>query len=228
MVKTPEEINRLRNAVQITEKAILNAISTLKEGDTEIEVAREFEKALLDQGARTNLTCLHFGRNIAFVETSPWVTPLKQGDLVWFDVGCLYKGYQSDISRVFAFGDPGKRAKDIYKALLEGWKIGVEVIRHGVKAKDVFNKSVLRVREKGIPEFERTHVGHGIGLETYDLPSLGPDNITSLESGMVINLEIPYYEIGFGGFNIEDTVVVTDGEPEFLTSLSPELMILEQ
>lgn len=228
MVKTTEEINRLRTAAQITEKAISHAISTIKEGDTEIEVAREFEKALLDQGARTNITCLHFGRNIAFVETSPWKTPLKHGDLVWFDVGCFYKGYASDTSRVFALGYPGKRAMELYEALLEGWKIGVETIRHGVKAKDVFNKSVLRVRETGMPGFERTHVGHGIGLETYDPPSLGPDNNTPLENGMVINLEIPYYEIGFGGFNIEDTVVVTDGEPEFLTSLSRELVILEQ
>lgn len=228
LVKTPEEINRLRTAAQITEKAIMHAISSIKEGDTEIEVAREFEKALLDQGARTSFTCLHFGRNIAFVETSPWETPLKQGDLIWFDVGCFYKGYASDTSRVFAFGDPGKRAMDFYEALLEGWKIGIETIRHGVAAKDVFNKSVLRVRETGIPGFERTHVGHGIGLETYDPPTLGPDNDSLLESGMVINLELPYYEIGFGGFNIEDTVVVTDDSPEFLTSLSRELVILEQ
>ena len=228
LVKTPEEINRLRTAAQITEKAIMHAISTIKEGDTEIEVAREFEKALLDQGARTNITCLHFGRNIAFVETGPWETQLKQGDLIWFDVGCFYEGYASDISRVFAFGDPGKRAMDLYEALLDGWKVGIETIRQGAKVKDVFNKSVSRVRETGIPGFERTHVGHGIGLEIYDPPLLGPDNETLLENGMVLNLEIPYYEIGFGGFNIEDTVVVTDDSPEFLTSLSRELVILEQ
>ena len=98
----------------------MHALGTIKEGVTEIEVAREFEKALVDQGARPNITCLHFGRNIAFVETAPWETQLKQGDLIWFDVGCFNEGYASDTSRVFALGDPGKRAMDLYEALLEG------------------------------------------------------------------------------------------------------------
>jgi Xaa-Pro aminopeptidase len=227
LVKTPEEINRLRIAVQITEKAIQRALNIVKEGITEIEVAKEFEMAILDQGARPNIACHHFGRNIAFVETKPWDSKLKHGDLIWFDVGCFYEGYASDISRVFALGDPGKKAIDIYKRLLVGWEAGIEVIRHGAQAKEIFQTSVSRVRESGMPNFERTHVGHGIGLEIYDPPLLGPENETVIERGMVLNLEIPYYEIGFGGFNIEDTIVVTDGSPEFLTSLSTDLVILE-
>ncbi len=227
MVKTAEEVRRLREAVRITERAMLQSVSTAKEGVTEIELAREFEKALIDQGAQLNFTCVHFGRNIAFVDTSPWDTPLKKGDLFWFDVGCYYEGYASDISRVFALGDPGQRARQLYKAILEGADRGLQIIKAGVKAEDVFHACVAAVREAGIPHFQRNHVGHGIGLATYDPPTLAPGVETILEEGMVLNIEPPYYEIGFGGFNVEDTMVVTKGRPELLTSVSRELEILE-
>lgn len=226
MVKTAEEISRIGMAALITENAIMKSLRIVREGISEIDLALEFEKSLLDAGARLNFTCLHFGRNIAFLETHPNSTCLKNHDLIWFDVGCYYKGYASDTSRVFAFGDPGEHAINLYQALYKGWHTGIQSIRSGAHTQKVFQDCMTSVRENGIPGYNRSHVGHGIGLETYDPPNLSLNDAWQLEKGMVINLELPYYEIGFGGFNIEDTLVVTDGNPKMLTSLDRDLVVL--
>jgi len=82
-------------------------------------------------------------------------------------------------------------------------------------------------RELGIPHYRRHHVGHGIGVEYYDLPILNPGTEIPLESGMVFEVETPYYEFGFGGAFIEDTVLVTDSGVKVLTELERELQVID-
>lgn len=227
MVKTAEEIRRLRSAVQVTEKAILGAVSIAKEGVTEAQITKEFQKALIDQGAEPLFTGVRIGRLTAFGLCPAGDTPLRKGDRIWFDVGCRYQGYSSDIARTFAFGDVGERARRYYQAILEGEERGLETIKAGVKAEDVFHATVAAVRDAGIPHFRRRHVGHGMGIWLYDPPMLAPGDETILEEGMVLDIEPPYYEIGTGALAVEDTLVVTKGRPELLTSISRELEVLE-
>jgi Xaa-Pro aminopeptidase len=101
------------------------------------------------------------------------------------------------------------------------------MMRPGVVAKDVFNTAVQTVIEAGIPTYQRQHVGHGIGVEYYDLPVLTPDSDTVLEAGMVFEVETPYYRLGVGGAFIEDTVVVTETGAEIITTLSRDLIVLD-
>jgi Xaa-Pro aminopeptidase len=96
----------------------------------------------------------------------------------------------------------------------------------GRPACDVFNGAVERVRELGIPHYRRHHVGHGIGVEYYDLPILNPRTEIPLETGMIFEVETPYYELGFGGAFIEDTVQVTDSGVKVLTELDRELHVV--
>ena len=223
MVKTEEEIKRLRGAVQVTEKAILEAVGMATEGVTEGEMAKGFEKALIDQGAEPLFTCLRIGRLTAFGQCRAGDTPLRKGDRIWFDVGCRYQGYSSDIARTFAFGDIGERARRFYQAILEGEERGLEAIKAGVKAEEVFRVTVDAVRNAGIPNFRRGMVGHGMGIWLYDPPMLAPGDETVLEEGMVLDIEPPYYEIGTGALAVEDTLVVTKGRPELLTTISRNL-----
>jgi Xaa-Pro dipeptidase len=83
------------------------------------------------------------------------------------------------------------------------------------------------VQEAGIRSFGRRGVGHGIGLEVYDDPILAAGDQTEVEAGMVLSIEVPHYEIGLGGFNLEDTVLVTDEGIERLTTIDRELFELE-
>ena len=86
--------------------------------------------------------------------------------------------------------------------------------------------AVENVRKAGIPHYERNHVGHGIGIECYDLPNITALSDDVLEEGMVLNVETPYYELGFGGVQVEDTLLVTKSGFQKLTRNDRDLFIL--
>ena len=146
--------------------------------------------------------------------------------MIRFDVGCLLDGYNSDIARNFALGDPGERALRLHRATLAGEQAAFEAMRPGVTAADVFEAAVEAVRQAGIPDYRRHHVGHGVGLEVYDIPLLSASDQTVLESGMTFEVETPYYEVGLAGLQPEDTVVLREDGPQLLTTLSRELQIV--
>jgi Xaa-Pro aminopeptidase len=227
MVKTPAEHERLIQTLRITEAAFDATIASAYEGVTERELRRVFETAIVAAGARPAFALIRFGRGMALGQVEGGDTRLDRGDYIWFDIGCTYRGYRSDIGRVVSFGEPSSRLRDLYDASKQGQERAFELMRPGVEAKAVFTGAVERVREAGIPHYQRHHVGHGIGVEFYDMPVLSPGIETKLEEGMVFEVETPYYELGFGGTFIEDTVIIRENGPEIVTRLDRELHVLE-
>ncbi|MGH9138071.1 MAG: M24 family metallopeptidase, partial [Acidimicrobiales bacterium] len=99
-----------------------------------------------------------------------------------------------------------------------GLEAAVAAAGPGVPCRDVFHAAMDVVRAEGIPHYERNHCGHGIGIENYDFPHITPTSKEVLQPGMVICLETPYYELGWGGLQVEDTFAVTqDGLERFTT-----------
>lgn len=226
-VKTAEEVQRLRAVAQATERAMLAATGIAREGITEYELAREFERSLASQGARPEFTLIRIGRNAVAGQREHSRTPLQKGDLIWFDTGALYRGYWSDIARCFSLGEPSARALKIYNAMLEGEKVGIAKTKVGMTGGELFDITVEASRAAGAPHYRRHHVGHGIGSEVYEPPLLAPGNKDVIEAGCVINIETPYYEFGLGALHVEDPYVVRgDGNHELLTTLGRELHIL--
>jgi Xaa-Pro aminopeptidase len=116
-------------------------------------------------------------------------------------------------------GEPGSKLKQYHRAICVGLDVAIAMIKPGVAVADVFNASVEAVRREGIPHYARSHVGHGIGLDGYDAPNIAPSSKDVFEEGMVICVETPYYELGFAGLQVEDTLVVTrDGVDSFMLS----------
>ena len=114
-------------------------------------------------------------------------------------------------------GEPSARIASYYRALHKGVGAALDMIRPGVRASDVFARTVEVTRREGIAHYQRSHVGHGIGLDGYDLPDLSPTSTDVIEEGMVMCVETPYYEIGWSGLQVEDTIVVTkDGIETFM------------
>jgi Xaa-Pro aminopeptidase len=226
MVKTPEEHERLIAALRATEHALRTTVAQAREGVTELELAHVFEEAIVSKKARPGFTLLRFGRGMALGQVPPGETPLVKGDYIWFDVGCTLNGYRSDIGRVVSFGEPSEKLRTYYNASKGGQSRAFELMTPGRPACDVFNAAVERVRELGIPHYRRHHVGHGIGVEYYDLPILNPRTEIPLEAGMIFEVETPYYELGFGGAFIEDTVLVTDAGVKVLTELDRDLQVV--
>lgn len=225
-VKTDEEIRRLRAAAQITQNAILATAAIARVGVTEYELSREFERSIVSQGGTPKFTLIRIGRNAVAGQVLPTRTALKKGDVIWFDVGCIHKGYWSDIARNVALGEPPERYRTVYNAMQLGEEHAINEVRAGMTGADVFNLTMEASKAAGAPQYKRHHVGHGIGAEVYEQPILAPGNSEVIEEGSVVNIETPYYEYGLGALHVEDPFVVRASGNEVLTSLTRDLILV--
>jgi len=216
MKKTKEEIVRIKQSAKILQKAVNFAIEQAKRGITEIDLAKVFEKSIIDEGGRILFTVIGFGDRSAYPNAQPSERKLRTGDIIRFDVGCTWKYYCSDMARSIVFGKPTDKQKRYYEAISKGEEKAIEAIKPGIKASDVFNIAMDTVRGI-IPHYKRHHCGHGIGLEVHEQPLISPSNDCVLEEGMTLCIETPYYELGWGGLQVEDEILVTRDGFEFLT-----------
>lgn len=218
-IKTPEEISRLRRSAQIADLSITAALDIAAEGVTENELARVFHTTTINEGGSPVLGCVGCGSRSAMTNVQPSDYRLKRGDIIRFDAGGRYRHYRADIARNGVLGEPSKKVAQYHRAISVGLERAIAMIRPGVRAADVFKACVETVRREGLPHYQRNHVGHGIGLDGYDAPDIAPSSNATFEEGMVICVETPYYELGFGGLQVEDTMVVTkDGVESFMLS----------
>jgi Xaa-Pro dipeptidase len=226
LLKTKVEQDTLSRAAMITEDAIGAAVELAREGVTEKQMLVAFHRHLVEEGADPVIAFIRFGRNGGVSQVAADETRLRTGDLIWFDVCADLDGYKSDIARTFALGDPGRRARDYYKALKAAEDAMIDAARPGRKASEIFDICVQAARDSGIPNYRRHHVGHAIGLDVYETPLLAPGQDTVLEEEMVLNVEAPYYEVGFGALHVEDPIVVGKSGGKLLTKDSRELVVL--
>ena len=226
MIKSAEEVRRLERAALIAEDGVAAVLGMLKAGVTEREAAMVFEQEILRRGAQPFFTVVTMGYRAALADVYPSDTALKAGDVIRFDLGCVYQGYRSDISRTAVLGTPSEKQLRYYNAARDGEQAAIAAMKPGVEVSRIFETAMRVTREHGLPHYERNHVGHGIGLEPYDPPTLNAATHTTLEPGMVFCVETPYYEHGWGGVQVEDAVEITAAGVRRLTQSSQELQIL--
>ena len=228
MVKTEEEVRRLEAAANAIEASYLAALAAAHEGMSEAEMAIVFDQKTIQSGSAPHFTVIAFGERGAFPNAIPSADRrLRKGDVIRFDIGCRTELYSSDIARTAVFGEPSAKVSAYYDAILAGEDRMLDAMRPGVTAKAVFHAAVEGTRAAGIPHYQRHHVGHGVGLDTYDPPLLSESTETLLEVGMVFEVETPYYEIGFAGLQVEDTVVITEDGYRMLTRTPRELVVVD-
>ena len=225
MVKTDDEIEKLKKSATIIEKAIDIMLQNLTEGISEIEAANIMNQEIIKKGAGPAFTVVQFGINSPHVDAQPTENRLQNGDIIHIDAGCTFKHYYSDTARTVVFGgETTPKQRKYFNAIVNAQKRGIEMAKPGVKASEIFDV-MLEEMKKGIPHANRSNVGHGIGLELWEPPLLIPGNDTLLEKGMVINLEPPYSELGFGGLQVEDTLSITETGNEVMTTIDKTLQI---
>lgn len=226
-VKTAGEIPRIAASAAVIEQAIQAAIAIAKPGVTERELVREFERVVAGAGGRPKFTLIKFGRGAIAGQTRPAEVTLRRGDSIWFDVGCVYDGYWSDLARVYSLGEPSRKLSRYYSAMLSGCDRALALARPGMTGKELFDITVEGVREAGVPHYRRHHVGHGIGVEVYEPVLITPNNDDRIEEGTVVNIETPYYEYGFGAVHVEDPFVVGADGNQLLTTLDRNLVVFD-
>jgi Xaa-Pro dipeptidase len=226
MVKSPEEVSRLERAARIAEDGIAAVVGMLKPGVTEAAAAHIYEEEVLRRGASPFFTVITIGERAALADVYPSERALRPGDLVRFDLGCVFQSYRSDISRTAVLGGPTAKQARYYAGALAGEQAAITAMKPGVPVSQIFDVAVRVTRDNGIPHYQRHHVGHGIGLEPYDPPTINAATTTPLEPGMVFCVETPYYEHGWGGVQVEDAVEITSGGARRLTRSSQDLVII--
>lgn len=226
IIKTPEEVQRIQGATEVAEKALSEAIKAIKEGFSEKELALVFKEAVVREGGFPTIECIGGGPRGAFPSVEPSDKKIRKGDSVRFDVGCVWQAYHADIARTAVLGPPNAKQQKYHDALVAGQEKILDALKPGLVIADLFEMGMKEAREKGIPHYQRHHLGHGNGIEGYDLPLISLDNKSELESGMVICVETPYYEPGFGGLQIEDIVEITPNGYQRLTTLERKLFIV--
>jgi Xaa-Pro dipeptidase len=225
-VKSPEEVARLERAALIAEDGIAAVVGMLKPGTTEREAAHVFEQEVLHRGALPFFTVVTMGERAALADVYASERALRPGEMIRFDLGCVYQSYRSDISRTAVLGAPSEKLARYYAGALAGEKAAIAAMKPGVPVNQIFETAMRVTREVGIPHYQRFHVGHGIGLEPYDLPTINAATATPLEPGMVFCVETPYYEHGWGGVQVEDAVEITATGVRRLTRSSQELIVI--
>lgn len=226
-VKIQEEINRMRRAAEISVQAFEAAFGVAREGATESEFMGAFQQELINQDGYIHKGLIHWnlttGVHSATVRRGwPLDHKLQKGDVMRFDGGAIYKGYRCDMARARILGSATEKVKKLYQALWKAEETMISMIKPGVRFSDLFKAGMKIVRGTADPNFERKHLGHGLGLITEEEPVIGPKNSSFLEENMVLSVEVPYYWTGVGGFNVEDVVLVTSHGHEILTAGSPK------
>ena len=227
MVKTPEEIRRLRRAAEITVKAHESFRAAIKPGNTDEDLTRAALGRMIAEGADgihfINVGC---GPRTSFAAHSPFPTGHRMavGDFVKVDMGAMYRGYPADFVRSYFIGHTTDRHKEIWARLNE---VQLELgmwLKPGVTGGEIFERGYNHI-SKYLPNFPREFVGHGIGLNPHEQPRMNRVNRTVLEPNTVVCLEYSYYHAGVR-HHTEDTFLVKEDGVEHWTADCPRELVV--
>ncbi|MDI6691164.1 MAG: Xaa-Pro peptidase family protein [Candidatus Bathyarchaeota archaeon] len=218
-VKDEEELEFMRKAGKITNEGMKTAYEVIRSGIKEIEAAAEIEYAMRKRGSwgTSFETILASGIRSAYPHGGCTDKEIRDGDLVVVDVGAAYKYYRSDMTRTLVAGKPSQKQIKLYEVVKEAQEKAVRAVKPKAKAKEIDNVARTVIEKAGYGEYFVHGLGHGVGLEVHEPPTLNPESKDKLAIGNVVTIEPGTYIIGFGGVRIEDTVLVKKGGAEKFT-----------
>jgi Xaa-Pro dipeptidase len=216
--KTSEEQEVIRRAGELVSHGIDTALEHARPGMTELELKRAIEDALWDAGAESvDFVLVQAGPNSAVGHHRAGHTELRNGEPVLIDIAARADGYFADITQQVFLGRATEEYVDAYELVVTAQEEGVRAARSGATAGDVDRAATGVIEAAGLAEWTGPRTGHGIGLDVHEPPSVIDGDETELVPGAVITVEPGVYFPGKFGIRIEDTVIVTDGDPQRVT-----------
>ena len=227
-VKTEDEIESITRACKITEKAYHDAIKTVKAGMTEIELRDLLDNLSLSYGAEGIAfeTIVAFGKNSAVPHHETGNTVLEKDMPILVDMGCKVNGYCSDLTRTAYFGTPDNEFIKVYESVLNANILAEEKIFANLSCVKADKVARDYLSTCGYGEFFTHSLGHGVGLNIHEYPTLSPKGKGELVENTVFTIEPGVYLDYKFGVRIEDTVVIKEGKVKRLYSDDKQLIIL--
>lgn len=227
MVKTQEEVDKIKEACKLADACLGHVQRLLKPGVSEYDISLEIEFFFRRNGAEIGFApIVASGPNSARPHARPSERKLENGDFVTLDIGAKLNGYNSDITRTFVIGKASDRHREIYDQVLKAEMACIDALIPGSKAVDVDGLARTILDEKNFAQYFGHGLGHGLGKSVHDLGGLSARSEDVIAVGQVWTVEPGVYIEGFGGVRIEDDVHVSAGGPEVLTHYPKELMEL--
>ncbi len=218
--KRPEEVEKIRRAMAIARDAYREALSEVRPGVSEIQVAAALECAMRRRGAegRAFPTIVASGENGAFPHAGAGEKPLREGELVTLDFGARYQGYHSDVTRTLALGEVSPELARVLRAVQAALSAALERVGPGqpIAAADRAARAVLEA--EGLLRYYPHALGHGVGLEVHEAPRISHESEGYFEPGMVVTIEPGVYVPGLGGARVEELVLITEDGALILSS----------
>jgi len=229
VVKEEPELEAIRRAGALTSEAYTRFAEERFVGRTERELAWRLDDLFRELGAEGPAfeTIVASGPNSARPHARPTDRVLEAGETVVVDAGALLDGYCSDCTRTFATGPLPEQLREAYGVCLEAQLAGLEAVRAGVGGTEADGAARAVIEEAGFGEAFGHGLGHGVGIDIHEAPRLARESTDTLAAGNVATVEPGIYLEGLGGIRIEDLVVVTEGDPEVLTTFTKDLLTVD-
>ncbi|MCS7286967.1 MAG: Xaa-Pro peptidase family protein [Anaerolineae bacterium] len=218
-VKSPQEIQTIRRAVSLADEAFHHICQVLRPGMSEKEAAWEIEHFMRTHGADKVAFDLIVasGPNGALPHARASDRIIKEGEPVVIDIGCVVDGYCSDLTRTVVLGRADERFREVYSVVLKAQDKAERAIKAGMRARRADSIARRVIEKAGYGPHFGHGLGHGIGLNVHEKPTVGKASGDILQSGNVITVEPGIYLPGWGGVRIEDVVLVREDGVEILT-----------
>ncbi|MED0656105.1 M24 family metallopeptidase [Anoxybacillus ayderensis] len=228
MTKDEKELQTLRQAAELADFGVDVGVRALKEGKTELDIIATIEYELKKRGVRAMAfdTMVLTGTNSAHPHGVPGMNRIQPGDFVLFDLGVVLDGYCSDITRTVVFGKPTEQQKRIYDVVLQAQQEAIHACQIGASIGSVDKAARSRIEQEGYGAYFPHRIGHGLGIDVHEYPSMNATNAMPLQAGMVFTIEPGIYVPSVGGVRIEDDIYMTDKGPLLLTTYPKELQII--
>ena len=210
-VKSPREISLIAQSALISQLALKKVLHLLKPGITELEFRKELIRAFFELGGEGEAfpTIVASGKGSAIPHWQSSNKEIREGEAVIVDFGTTYRGYVSDITRTFLIGKVPRELKEIYQVVKEAQELGKSSLKAGKGCREVDNLVRNYIAQKGYGDLFVHSLGHGIGVEVHESPSLSPKSKEVLREGNVVTVEPGIYVPELGGVRTEDDCVVT-------------------
>jgi len=225
-VKEPEEIEHIRQAIAISERAFSEVLDLVTEGVTERDLAIELSYRQMKYGAEKDAFDLIIasGPRGALPHGCTTDKRIESGELIVFDWGCRKHGYPSDITRMVVIGAMTDRQKRIYQIVRDAQQMALDAVKEGVEVAELDRIARDYITRRGFGAEFGHPLGHGLGLDVHSFPRVSQQTNYKLPADTVMTIEPGIYIPGWGGVRIEEDVRVTSNGADILTTLPREII----